>query len=158
MTIKKITIAYILFLTVVVAGFDCGFMPKPYQLAKHFAPLAELARRVPYRVPYDDKIAHFFLVGVLALFVNLSLSLSFFSVGRVKILKGGLFLLVFVTFEEASQMLFPWRSFSLGDLFANYAGILCFSWVAVYLVKHKASILPKLPRVLAPLFKSIEQC
>ncbi len=157
MTIKKITIAYILFLTLIVVGFDSGLMPKPYELAKRFAPLADLAHRVPHRIPHDDKIAHFFLVGALALCVNLNLSLASFSVGKRKILKGSLFLLIFVTFEETSQLLFPWRSFSLGDLFANYAGILCFGRAAIYLVEHKASILPRLPRVLAPLLRSIEQ-
>ncbi|MCP4396283.1 MAG: hypothetical protein GY801_03090, partial [bacterium] len=100
---------------------------------------------------------HFFLVGALALCVNLNLSLASFSVGKRKILKGSMFLSIFVTFEETSQLLFPWRSFSLGDLFANYAGILCFGRAAIYLVEHKASILPRLPRVLAPLLRSIEQ-
>lgn len=157
MTIKKITIAYILFLTFLVVGFDSNLMPKPYQLAKHFAPLAELAQRVPHRIPHDDKLAHFFLVGALALCVNLSLSLSSFSVGKRKILKGSLFLLIFVTFEEASQMLFPWRSFSLADLFANYAGIFCFGRAAIYLSEHKASILPRLPRVFASLFQDLER-
>ena len=157
MTIKKITIIYILFLIVIVAGFDSGLLPKPYQVAKHFAPLAELAQRIPYRIPYDDKIAHFFLVGALALCVNLSMSLASVRIGKRKFLKGSLFLLIFVTFEEASQMLFPWRSFSLGDLFANYAGILCFGRAAVYLMEHKSEILPKLPRVLAPLLQSIDQ-
>lgn len=156
MTIKQITIAYILFLIVVVAGFDSGLMPKPYQVAKRFTPLAKLARRVPHRIPYDDKIAHFFLVGALALGVNLTMSLATYKVGKRKILKGSLLLLIFVTFEETSQMLFPSRSFSLGDLLANYAGVLCFGQATVYLVKHKAAILPKLPRKLAPLLQSIE--
>ena len=157
MTMKKITMLYILFLTVIVLGFDSGLIPEPYELAKQAGPLAKLARQFTYRIPYDDKIAHFFLVGALAFCVNLSLSLASFTIGKRKVLKGSALLLIFVTLEETSQAFFPWRSCSLGDLAANYAGILCFGWAAKSLMAHKTELLPKLPRMLVPLFHSIDR-
>ena len=36
MNIKKITLIYVLFLTVVVVGFNSELIPKPYKLVKYY--------------------------------------------------------------------------------------------------------------------------
>ena len=148
MNVKKITLVYILFLVCVVAGFDSNIFPKPYVLAKQYIPAVEWKKYAVYRIPYDDKIAHFFLVGALTFLVNLSLSLTQVSLGKITVLKGSLLLGLFVTLEEFSQMLFPSRSFSWADLMANYAGVLCFGYTAICFMQHRHIIETKLPHFL----------
>ena len=67
--------------------------------------------QLPPRLPYDDKIAHFFMMGLLALLVNLSLHASSFRIGRLKMLKGSLLVFTFIAIEEGTHMLFPARTF-----------------------------------------------
>ncbi len=148
MNVKKVMWLYIVFLTCIVVGFNSDIMPKPYGLAKQYIPAAKLRKLAAYRIPNDDKVAHFFMVGLLAFLVNLSLSLSRVSFGKTAVLKGSLILMVFVTIEESSQAFFPSRSCSLGDLLANYAGIWCFGQAAVYYTTHRDSIDMKLPHFL----------
>lgn len=149
MKLKWIVVIYVMFLFILSVSLDFELVPKPRAFVKKFAP--NLSRNLPRRIPYDDRIAHFFLAGALSFFLNLHLSLSQVSIGKVKILKGSLLLFVLVTIEECSQALFPARSFSLSDLFSNYAGVLCFGRAAIYLMKNRTSIEPKLPRVIAAL-------
>lgn len=151
-TLKHLTIAYILFLMATVIILDFELIPEPRELVKTYAADTTLAKHYPQRfLPYEDKIAHFFLVGALTLLVNLSLSLSRISIGRFSILKGSLILLILVTLEEVSQMWFPERSCSWSDLFSNYAGIICFGQLAIALMHNRAFFEPKLPRVVAAL-------
>ncbi len=140
-----------MFLVSVFSLSSLGVFPKPSDLVKKYAPNTFLSRNFPQRIPYDDKIAHFFLMGALSFFVNLSLSLSQVTIGNIKILKGSLIILVIITIEEFSQKLFPSRSFTWSDLLSGYAGIFCFGRVAMYLMNHRASLEPKLPRVIAAL-------
>ena len=147
MKLKWLTVAYIMLLVSVMTILDFELLPTPRNLVKKYAPDTFVAVHFPQRLPYDDKLAHFFLVGALALLVNLSLSLSQVTIRKIKILKGSLVLLVLVTLEEFSQMLFPARSFSWFDLFANYAGILCFGRAAIYLMTNRAAIETKIPYV-----------
>jgi len=150
MKLKWIAVMYVIFLLFVSLSLDFELLPKPRELVKKYAP--NMSGKIPRRIPYDDKIAHFFLAGALSLLVNLSLSLSQVTVGNTRILKGSLLLFVFITIEECSQSLFPARSFSLGDLFSNYAGVLCFGRAAIYLMNNRAAIEPRLPHVIAALF------
>ena len=46
---------------------------------------------------------------------------------------------LFVTAEEFSQILLKYRGFSLTDLLADYAGILCFGQLAAYLTHRMAA-------------------
>lgn len=151
-TLKRLTIAYILFLLFTVIILDFHLFPEPRELVKAYAADTALAKHYPKEfLPYEDKIAHFFLVGSLALLVNLCLSLSRISIGRFSFLNGSLILLILVTIEEVSQMWFPDRSCSWSDLFANYAGIICFGQLAIALMNQRTFFEPKLPRIVADL-------
>ncbi len=78
-----------------------------------------------FSVPFSDKLAHFLLIGILALLLNATLRHARFQVGPLKILKGSLIVIVLVTLAEFSQILVPMRTFSITDLFCGYAGVLC---------------------------------
>jgi VanZ family protein len=157
MTIKHITAAYVLFLMITVIILDFDLIPTPRELVQQHAPEILVAKHYPQKfLPYEDKIAHFFLVGALAFLVNLSLSLSQITIGRFRVLTGSLFLLVFVTLEEGSQAWFPSRSLSLSDLLANYAGILCFGWAAMYVIQHQEVFSKILPQRLVRLLWNSE--
>ena len=155
MKLKWIVVIYVIFLLFVSLSLDFELLPKPREFVKKYAP--NISGKIPRRIPYDDKIAHFFLAGALSFFVNLNLSLSQVTIGNTKILKGSLLLFVLITIEECSQSLFPARSFSLGDLFFNYAGVLCFGRAAIYLMNNRAAIEPKLPQVVAMLIWTPER-
>jgi VanZ family protein len=155
MKLKWIVVTYVMFLLILSVSLDFELVPKPRALVKKFAP--SISRNLPHRIPYDDKIAHFFLAGALSFFVNLNLGLSQVSIGKLKILKGSLLLFVFITIEECSQSLFPSRSFSLSDLFSNYAGVLCFGRAAIALMNNRAVIEPKLPQFVATLIWTPER-
>ena len=88
-------------------------------------------------IPYGDKIAHFFVMGILALLVNLLLSSRRQLVGKREFLLGSLIVAGIVTAEEFSQIFIPARTFSLFDLAADYAGITIFGRLAVKLSPHR---------------------
>ncbi len=151
MKLKWVTVGYIIFLSSVLVLSSLEVLPTPRDLVARYTPGTFLDKNFPRRIPHDDKIAHFFLIGGLALLVNLSLSLSRVSIGKLNILKGSLIIFVVMTLEEFSQVFFPSRSFSLLDLFSGYAGVFCFGHVATYLVNHRASLETKFPAVIAAL-------
>lgn len=157
MAVKQITIMYVFFLTITVIILDFDLIPTAREFVQQHAPNTLVAKHYPQKfLPYEDKIAHFFLVGALAFLLNLSLSLSQITIGRFRVLTGSLLLLVFVTFEEGSQAWFPSRSLSWSDLLANYAGILCFGWAAAYVVRHQEFFDGKLPRWLVRFLRNPE--
>ncbi len=88
------------------------------------------------RVPWGDKLAHFVLLGIMSLLLNLTLGGATVRLSSVRLLKGSAILLVVVTLEEFSQAFLPYRSFEVADLAFNYAGIFCFGWLAVRLMER----------------------
>ncbi len=81
--------------------------------------------------PGWDKAGHFLLIGGTALVLNLALGLrTWRALGR-RWLLGGTLVAVAFTLEEISQLWFPSRTFDLLDLASDYAGILCFGWLAL---------------------------
>jgi len=96
----------------------------------NFGMLAPLSKWL-HQLPYGDKIIHFIAFGGLAFMVNISLKCAVWRVGQWSILKGSILILVLITLEEGSQYFLPSRTFSFADLFANYAGILVFSYVSL---------------------------
>ncbi len=72
----------------------------------------------------NDKWLHFVLVGTLAMLLNLSFDLAAVSQRTRWILWGTLLMLSLATVEELSQQWLSNRTFDLGDLACNYAGIL----------------------------------
>ncbi len=84
-----------------------------------------------WTLPYGDKVGHFMLIGGVGFLVNLCLECKTWSLGRLNVLRGSAIVGVLITGEEFSQIFVPHRTFDLGDLACNYAGILCFGWLAV---------------------------
>jgi len=87
------------------------------------------------KIPYFDKWGHFFLVGMLAFVVNIALSLRTIKFLKFKILLGSLIVVVIMTLEEFSQAFVSSRTFDLIDLTADYVGIICFSYLALWIHK-----------------------
>lgn len=84
------------------------------------------------RLPYGDKIAHFGVFGGLALLMNISFRFHTLNLGVLRFYTGALLVAVFATVEECSQYYLPTRTFDVGDLVADAAGILLaslISWV-----------------------------
>jgi polysaccharide biosynthesis protein VpsQ len=86
-----------------------------------FASVAATAGVFPtvlFRAPFD-KVGHLFGYGLLAF-----LGVGFFGRGRARLVV--VFLLLAATLEEVSQLALPRRTFDLGDLAMNVAGICLF--------------------------------
>lgn len=80
--------------------------------------------------PGSDKIGHFLLIGGMAFLLNLALGVrEVRGFGRGWLL-GSVLVAVVFTLEEFSQIWLPARTFDLLDLAGDYAGILCFGWLA----------------------------
>lgn len=86
-------------------------------------------------IPYFDKIAHFFLMGGFSFAVNLLLKAKDLALWKFRFLLGTLIVLLIVTVEEVSQIFVLGRSFDLGDLAADYAGILIFGELARFIYR-----------------------
>ena len=86
--------------------------------------------------PHLDKVIHFTLYGVLALLANLAI----LGTGRWSALRsivtGSVLVLIVATVEEYSNQFVAIRDYSLGDLAANYLGILV------------VGVLPLVPRLI----------
>lgn len=78
-----------------------------------------------------DKVIHFVMYGGLALAVNLALVRRSRGVALRTIATGTIIVLFAATAEEFSNKLVPCRGWSLGDLAANYLGILLLGVVPV---------------------------
>lgn len=113
---KYLAVAYILFILLIVVLADSGLGENMFNLVKN--------------IPAGDKIGHFFLMGTLSFFVNISLSASKIRVFSLNILKGSFIIWVLVTLEEISQIFLPFRSFCLIDLICDYCGIFCLGKIA----------------------------
>lgn len=147
-SVQQLTVIYLVSLTAVVILSDTGWSQHVRAELSVYVPQAWI-KHLPPRLPYDDKLAHFLMVGMLALLANLSLHLSSFKIGRVNILKGSLPVLALATLEEGSQMFFSARTFSWGDLMASYLGILCVDVLLRYLIHHRQIAGKRLPTILA---------
>ena len=104
-----LTLGFILILGLIITWADRGAMPRAIAML--------------YAFPAGDKIGHLLLMGILATLVNLSLAARRVSIGGQRLLLGSLVVAVAITFEEASQLLFRQRTFSLADLGMGYLGV-----------------------------------
>jgi VanZ family protein len=121
--IKRITALYILLILLIIAAANQGDL--------HFL------RIIVNSIPYGDKWGHFFLMGLLAFFVNMLIKCKTFRLFNISILKGSVIVFSLITLEELSQLFIKSRSFDLGDLTFDYLGILVFGQLAVYLYRQK---------------------
>ncbi len=74
-----------------------------------------------------DKIGHFFLYGLLAFCLNVSWRLRTLRWHKFNLYWGTLGVSVFVVLEELSQAYIPSRTVDARDLYADAAGIFCFT-------------------------------
>ena len=100
------------------------------------------AFRLVGHIAYGDKIAHAVLYGIMALLLNYGLGFR-----RVRLpthlfkpfptniralanapYMGSLIVLTFATLEELSQHYIPSRTFDMGDLLADFVGVVLFSF------------------------------
>jgi polysaccharide biosynthesis protein VpsQ len=90
-------------------------------------PLLELTKKFPH----SDKIAHFFLAGILTLMLNIALNCTYWQLGKFRLLKASIIVLIFATLEEGSHYFLQHRTFDLLDLLADYLGIMLFSYLVL---------------------------
>lgn len=86
------------------------------------------------KIPYFDKVGHFFIMGLISLcaVAGLSHRLPFSPWRSSLFVMGCVFLLS--TIDEISQAFIPSRTFSLADLSASALGIICLG-----LIGHRIS-------------------
>lgn len=89
------------------------------------------------KVPFGDKLGHFFVFGSLTLMANLATRGKLISVKSGSIYWGSLAVIIFVTLEELSQYFFATRTLDLFDYLANLIGILCFTGLSRGLLTRK---------------------
>lgn len=95
-------------------------------------------------LPHGDKVGHFLLFGLLALFLNLALRFRCISVARISLPVASLLVCGVAVSEEISQIYLPTRSFDLMDIAADFAGITFFTllgWIPVAI--HRRVRTPK---------------
>ncbi len=83
-----------------------------------------------------DKVFHFILIGGANGLAILLIGLKIRMTPKV-ILAITTVVLALATVDEFVQKLFPYRTFSLKDLAANYLGIFFFATIALLVVKFK---------------------
>ena len=121
---KRIAIAYALALFGFVVAADLGVFRDAGEFVNQHPPL--------------DKILHFAMYGVLALLLNWALMLNGWP--RLRAFALGTFVLILVsTVEEYSNEWVTMRTWSLGDLAANYLGILWLGGLPICCIKQLPS-------------------
>lgn len=94
-------------------------------------------------IPDGDKVLHFFLIGLLAFFINQNMNNKTVKLWSVDLMVGSLIVSGIFTLEEFSQLFLTYRSFSFADMFANYAGIFLFGKLSLlkqYFETKRASL------------------
>lgn len=75
-------------------------------------------------IPYGDKLGHAALFGALTILLTTGLKFRCLCIKKIKIYFGLIWVLLFVSLEELSQIFIPSRTFDFADLAADTAGIL----------------------------------
>ncbi len=120
--IRFITVLFFIFILLIIIAADTGILPKILTML--------------YVFPNGDKAGHFFLLGIMAFLLNLSMEGKTIGLGSLKIPLGSLLVASLATIEEISQSFFPARSASLEDLFFSYLGIVVFTVLSVIVLKR----------------------
>jgi hypothetical protein len=122
-TVRWLTALFVLFLLAVIYAANRGLGPHLFGFI--------------YTMPGGDKLGHFLLIGTLAFLANLSFGAPRVRLGSLSLLAPSVVVGSLVTLEEASQLLFPARTFSLTDLACDFAGILLFGRLAAWIVERR---------------------
>ncbi len=95
-------------------------------------------------IPNGDKVGHFLLFGLLTFLANLSFQYKSFTLKKIKLYKGSVIVLIFVTLEELSQHFVASRTLDIFDYGADLIGIslaTLLSWVcAKYFYKPRLGL------------------
>ena len=119
---KRLTILFALFIVVIIVLADMGKLG---------------LLNIINGIPYADKVGHFFLYGMLTLFVDLTFigsrppSSPLRTTPKLLVIQCALILALLIGLEEFSQRYFPSRHSDIVDLTASYAGVIFFSWLAL---------------------------
>ena len=111
-TFRWLTAFFVVLLLLIILAADLGLAPAFFNLINSFS--------------FGDKLGHFVLLGLLALLVNLGFPTRRAALLGAPLLTSSLIIAGVITLEEFSQLFLAYRSFSLLDLAANYAGIFLF--------------------------------
>jgi len=121
---KRVTALYIFLILLIIAFANQG-------------DYIHVLKNLVSKIPYGDKWGHFFLMGLLAFFVNILIACDKFKLFGLSFLKGSAIILVIVTLEEISQIWIVNRSFEFMDLTVDYLGIFVFGQLAWYFTRPK---------------------
>ncbi len=116
------TIAFFLFVSLIIFLADAGWAPGFFQWIQHSTG--------------GDKAGHFVLIGGLALCLNLSLGCRKWR----GLMVGSLIVAVLCTAEEFSQLFNRHRHFDWLDLAADYAGILVAGLAAQRIARPRTEV------------------
>jgi VanZ family protein len=120
---KWLTVIFILFIIAIVIMADAGRLPAAFTAL--------------YEFRNGDKVAHFLLMGLLNFLVVMSYTLRRgTNLSRTSLICS-LVVAVLVAIEEGSQLFFPSRKASWGDLLSSYAGIISFGCLAFWIRNRK---------------------
>lgn len=114
----RLTLLYASFLLVVVLLADSGRLPTFAQYL--------------HDLPHADKVIHFLLFGTLALCTNATLTGSRRWSCTRAVVAGSILIALIATLDEGTNLLVAHRSWSLGDLAANYLGVICLGVVPLW--------------------------
>ena len=120
--VRVLTIMFIILLLSIILIANIGLGPVVFTFLKY--------------IPGGDKTGHFFLIGLLSFFVNLSTGAKTTRLKSLTVLKGSLIVSALVTLEEVTQLFLKHRGFDLMDLFFDAAGIFVFGRLAKWLTRH----------------------
>ncbi len=120
----KITAIYILLIITIITVVDSG-------VTAGFRSWLKVA------IPHLDKFGHFFGMGMLAFLLNNLFHKSKTSKITLASFAGVMIACPLSTIEEFSQKMLTYRSFSYGDLAANYLGIIVFTLVFFWVLKKE---------------------
>lgn len=118
----KITAIYILLIITIITVIDSG-------VTAGFRSWLKVA------IPHLDKVGHFFGMGMLAFLLNNLFHKSNTSKITLASLAGVIIAFPLSTIEEFSQKMLTYRSFSYGDLAANYLGIITFTILFIFIIR-----------------------
>jgi hypothetical protein len=99
------------------------------------------AFRLIGQIAYGDKLMHGLLYGLMAWALNYGLDFRSIHIKKpfsIHLQLGAIFVLIFATLEEISQLFIVSRTFDVGDLVADVVGVVLFS-----LIKTPINLLKK---------------
>ena len=120
---KGFTIAFLLFIIWIIYSADTGGKNIFFDFVDW--------------LPFGDKIGHFFLFGILTMFLNIALKYKQIK-HWIKLPLGTVIVSILVLIEELSQAFIPNRTLDIADLVADALGILVFTYLS-YLIIVKSS-------------------